>query len=134
MRRELFVAVLGSVLAACNASQQPPDASVPEGPIFGRTDCQIMSGNPTLTRQFEVAKEVCVNRAEAASISGTTAIPVGYGVGDAIASGIQRGTAQGQIFAATIKSCMAEQGYILRMRQEHIEACSAISQTQSGKK
>ncbi len=68
-----------------------------------------------------------MNRAEAAAVAGTTAIPVGYGVGGAIASGIQRGTAQNQIAIATAKSCMGEYGYIFRTRDQHITACAAIA-------
>lgn len=63
-------------------------------------------------QEFEVAKEICLPRAEAASIAGTAAVPIGYGMGGAIASGIESGIKGAQIKEATIMSCMAEQGFL----------------------
>lgn len=124
------VVILSVVLASCTTSSQP-DGTVAEQPVWGRVDCQRISGNPKLEQEVEQHKAICMNRAEAAAIAGTTSIPVGYGVGGAIASGIQRGTAQNQIAIATAKSCMGEYGYIFRTRDQHITACAAIASAAS---
>lgn len=120
------VAALGAavMLGGCVQQQQP----VEEQPIFGRADCQRMADNLALQQEFELARQVCVPRAEAAAIAGTTAMPVGRGLGGAIVSGIERGMTQNQIAMATAISCMAERGYIRRTRAEHEAACAAIAE------
>jgi len=68
-------------------------------PIWGRADCQRGEGNPELQAEFEKAKATCLARGEtAAAVAGT--------VGNS--------------------PCMNEQGYVLRMRAEHVAACQTM--------
>lgn len=114
--------VAGSLLlASCQTAQKPEEEQV-----FGRVDCQRAEGRPDIAVHYEQASAICKNRAEAAAVAGTTAIPVGQGIGGAIASGIERGAAQNQIGAATAISCMAEQGYVRRTRSEHDRICTEL--------
>lgn len=110
------------ILAGCNTAQQDPSQAV----VFGRIDCKVIPGNPKLETEFEHAKAICLPRAQAAAISGTAAMPVGYGIGGAIASGIERGMTQRQIGELTAKSCMAEQGYFHKKRIEHDLSCGRV--------
>lgn len=110
------------LLAVCGCAQEPP----PEPKIFGRVDCQIAAGNPELIMEFERARAICLGRAEAAAVAGTTGIRSGPGLAGAIAAGIERSTAQTQITESTTTSCMAEQGYLYRTKPEHDAACASI--------
>jgi hypothetical protein len=116
------LALAGAVLVAC-AQEVPPE----EQKVFGRTDCQRSAGNPAIEQEFERAKTVCMNRAQAAAVSGTTAMPYRPGLGGAIVAGIEQGMAQNQIGGATVMGCMAEHGYLLRTRTEHLSVCEAIT-------
>lgn len=120
-----FFATLGAafMLVAC-VPQQPP---VQEQKIFGRSDCRRMADNPALQQEFEVAKQVCVPRAEAAAVAGTTAMPLRSGLGGAIVDGIEQGMARNQIAMSTVMSCMAERGYLFRTRADHEAVCAAIA-------
>jgi len=111
-------------LAGCMAQANTGQVEDPQ--VWGRVDCRRQEGNPEVQMLAEQAKAICSSRAQAAAISGTTAIPVGHGLGGAIASGIERGQAQSEISNATAMSCMAEQGYLLRTKSAHIAACDAI--------
>ena len=118
-------AIIGlcAALIGCTTTSQP---SGQEEKIFGRVDCQRMRGNPILENEYAQAGAICLNRAKAAAVSGTTGIAVGYG-GGAIASGIQRGMAQREIADSTALSCMAEQGYFYSTLAEHDARCIAIA-------
>lgn len=111
------------LLSGCQTTQEQAEDPVQ----WGRFDCQRAADHPELTPQFEQAKLVCVNRAQAAGIAGTASMPTGYGMGGAIASGISAGIAQAQIQNATINSCMAEYGYMLLKRSEHVARCPATA-------
>lgn len=121
-----LVAVLGAAVMLGGCVQQGAPQEEPK--IFGRADCQRAANNPVIQQDFELARQVCLPRAEAAAVSGTTAIPVGHGLAGAMMSGIERGMAQNQIATATVTSCMAERGYLLRTRTEHEAACAAIAE------
>ena len=73
--------------------------------------------------QSERAKLICVGKADAAAVAGTANIRPGYGLGGAIASGIETGVKQTQIKDATASSCMAEQGYQFKKRSEFEALC-----------
>lgn len=119
----MFAAAAVAVIGGCTTSGTP---TTQEEKIFGRVDCQRMRGNPALENEYAQAGAICSNRAKAAAVAGTTAIPVGSG-GGAIASGIQRGMAQRDIADSTALSCMAEQGYLYSTLAEHDARCTAIA-------
>lgn len=124
MRSKLALAAAAFIaIAGCTTSGAPPTT---EPKVFGRVDCQRMSGNPALENQYAQAGAICSNRAKAAAVAGTTAIQVGQG-GGAIASGIQRGMAQSEIADSTALSCMAEQGYLYSTMAEHDARCTALA-------
>ncbi|WP_162561217.1 hypothetical protein [Methylobacterium terrae] len=124
------IVILGGMLAlgACNSARQPEEPKV-----YGRVDCKRAADHPELDIEMEQAKAVCLPRAEAAAVAGTTAIPVGRGIGGAIASGIERGMAQRQIGEATTISCMAERGYLFKTRSEHLQMCEIMQQDKAAK-
>lgn len=93
---------------------------------WGRIDCQRADNTPALLQPFEQAKLVCVNRAEAAGIAGTAAMPTGYGLTGALVSGMNKGITASQIQDATIKSCMAEYGYSLLRKSEFDARCPIV--------
>lgn len=113
--------IMALITGGC--AQEPP----PPPQVWGRVDCQRASGNPELQLEFERSRTVCLGRAEAAAVAGTSGIQPGYGIGGAIASGIARGVAQDQIQTATALSCMAEHGYLMRTQAEHDANCAAIN-------
>lgn len=119
--RIVIIAAACALLAGCNGSQ----TSTAEQNIFGRVDCKRFADYPELEIEFEQAKAVCLPRAQAAAVAGTTAIPVGHGVGGAIASGIERGMAQREIGVSTAVSCMAERGYLFKPMSEHLAMCES---------
>jgi hypothetical protein len=80
-----------------------------------------------MAAQFEQAKLICVNRAEAAGVAGTASMPNGYGLGGAVAAGISQGIAASQIQVATAKSCMAEYGYALQRASEFEARCPVMT-------
>lgn len=106
-----FAILLGLLLTGCVASSLPPPSGA-EAKLFGRVDCKTTKGNAILEVEYEQAKAVCLNRADAAAVAGTTAIPIGHGAVNAVFSGIQRGSAQREIGLSTALSCMAERGYL----------------------
>lgn len=113
------------LLAGCVAQAD----TVPEEPkIWGRADCQRVEGNPIIQQEAERVRALCVAKAEAAAVSGTTAIPVGNGIAGGMMSGIQRGMAQNQIATATLASCMGENGWMFKTRSEHEAMCAAIKE------
>lgn len=122
------VFVIGAValvaLQGCATTTETAQVADPE--LFGRVDCQLSVGNPKLMVEYEQAMAICKPRAEAAAVAAGSNIPVGYGMGGAIASGIQRGMTEGQVGKATAISCMAERGYILRKSSEHEAVCASI--------
>lgn len=118
------IAITAGLLAALLLAGCVTDANnAAEPAFFARADCQRMT-LPEVERHFEVAKSICGPKAEAAQIAGTAAIPVGYGIGGAMASGIERGVTGAKIRDATILSCMAEQGYLFRTASAHEAACA----------
>jgi hypothetical protein len=119
------IVVVAVQLIAC-AREVPPE----QQKLFSRSDCQFISGNPALEQQFELAKQVCVPRAQAAATTASSNIPMGRGMGGAIAAGIEGGIVEAKVGMNTMMSCMAEQGYLLRTRTEHLEACAAIKEQQ----
>lgn len=120
MRAQLLLPVLVAIqLPACATTPAPLE----EQRLWARFDCQRISQNPGLQAALEQSRAICVPRAEAAAISGTAAMPVGYGLGGAIASGISQGVTGNQISRATMSSCMAEQGWTLRTLTEHEAVC-----------
>jgi hypothetical protein len=124
MRKQSFAALgVAFFLAGCAAQAN----TAPEDPVvWGRVDCVRAQENPMAEQEFEQAKAICVNRAQAAGIASTAGMPVGRGIGGAIASGISAGITQSQVSTATASSCMAEVGYIQRPQSAHQDACSAV--------
>ncbi len=111
--------LLFAVLSGCQTTEQQA-----EDPLqWGRFDCKRLADGPQIAVEFDQAKAVCLNRAQAAGIAGTAAMPTGYGLGGAMVSGINRGITSSQIQDATIKSCMAERGYLLAKMSEHEARC-----------
>ena len=123
--RAVWALLVLAIFGGC-VKEVPPE----EQKVFGRVDCQRAEGNPIVQQQFEQARAICLGRAEAAAVAGTSAMPTGHGLAGAISSGIQQGMAQRQIGESTAISCMAEQGYIQRTRAEHEAACAAIQAQQ----
>lgn len=119
--KTIAIIAVSILLSACNGSQQ----STQEASIFGRVDCKRLADYPELEIEFEQAKAVCLPRAQAAAVAGTTAIPVGNGLGGAIASGIERGMAQREIGTSTTVSCMAERGYLYKPMSQHLAMCES---------
>lgn len=121
-----FVAAVAACLAltGCVANQQVAEQ---DPMIWGRLDCRRAEIEPVIAVENERVKAVCLPRAEAAAIAGTSAMPVGYGIGGAIASGISRGIASNQIATNTLASCLAEHGYLNRRRSEHEAYCAAMA-------
>lgn len=122
-----IIAALAATTLLCSCQTTQEQAEDP--PQWGRFDCQRAADHPELLPQFEQAKLVCVNRAQAAGIAGTASMPTGYGLGGAIASGISAGIAQGQIQNATVNSCMAEYGYMMSKKSEHEARCPVVAVT-----
>ena len=121
-----FVAAVAAsfALAGCVANQQVAEQ---DPMIWGRLDCRRAEVEPAIAVENERVKAVCLPRAEAAAIAGTSAMPVGYGIGGAIASGISQGIASNQIATKTLASCLAEHGYLNRRRSEHEAYCAAMA-------
>lgn len=119
---------LSILLAGCvaQASQQ----NVEDPPLWGRVDCQRLADRPDLEIEFEQAKTICLSRGQAAAVAGTAAIPVGRGLGGAMASGIERGITANQIGTATINGCMGEMGYLFKPKSEHLAMCEAVKERQ----
>jgi hypothetical protein len=95
--------------------------------IWGRIDCVRIADHPEMQVQFDQARLVCVNRAQAASVAGTANMPTGNGIGGAIASGIVQGITANQIATSTANGCMAEYGFMLAHRSEHAARCAALA-------
>ena len=115
----LSALLASAALCGCQTAQQQA-----EDPIaWSRLDCKRLADGPEMVPQFEQAKLICVNRAEVAGVAGTAGMPVGHGVGGAIAAGISQGIASAQIQTATAKSCMAEYGYMLQRNSEFEARC-----------
>lgn len=68
-------------------------------------------------RDLEQARFICEPRARALAQSATASSPSPINMGDAIASGINRGLAQRQIGGNVLASCMAERGFVAASRQ-----------------
>jgi hypothetical protein len=122
MDRVALLAAL-AVLSGCAHSQQEN----PDPELWGRVDCQRFADNPALEVEFDLAKTVCGHRAEAAALAGTSGMPMGHGIAGAIAAGIAQGITAAQIKTATVQSCMAERGYLLKRRSEHLAICARIA-------
>ena len=127
-RISVVVLVAGLALSACQTAQKPEEEQV-----FGRVDCQRAEGRPDLLVQYEQAVAICKGRAEASAATASAAIPVGSGMGGAIASGMQRGMTESQVGISTAISCMAELGYIRRTRSEHLRVCAELKAHESAK-
>lgn len=125
MRRAAILFVFSAV-SACATHPEDPGLET----VFGRVDCRPIANDAALQQDFEQARTICVNRAQADAVAGTAAMPVGRGIGGAIGSGIAAGVAQSQIQNATTMSCMAEHGYLYRTRYEHQATCQAIAAQQ----
>jgi len=108
-----------ALLMGCQTTQEAAEDPI----LWGHIDCQRSADHPEFNTQIEQAKLVCINRAQAAGIAGTASMPTGYGLGGAISSGINAGIAQGQIENATVKSCMAEYGWMLSKKSEFDARC-----------
>lgn len=108
-------------LAGCQTTQEAQDDPL----MFGRVDCRGPVGRPEVSRHFEQAKAICMNRADAAATAGTANMPMGYGYGGAIAAGINQGITAASIRNSTAVSCMAEQGYLLKRRSEFVAMCGS---------
>jgi hypothetical protein len=124
---EMRMRCVAWVLCAAALAGCAKEVPIEEQPIWGRFDCRRQADDPEVAMLFEQAKTICVNRAEAAAVAGTTAIPVGRGIAGAIASGIERGQAQNEIGTATTLSCMAEQGWARKPRAEHEAVCAPVA-------
>lgn len=122
--RLVAIAVAALALTGCQTAQEQQDP-----PVWGRFDCRRAATDPEVVTLFEQARAVCMNRAQAAAVAGTTAIPTGHGIGGAIASGIERGMAQNEIGTSTAISCMAEYGWLRARQHEHAARCPAASRT-----
>lgn len=123
--RIVMVAVIAAGLGGCAAQASKP-ADEADKLIIGRVDCQPQEGNPVLQQELTVAKAICENQANAASVAASSAVPTGSGIGGAIASGIQAGIAGASVANSTALACMAERGYLVRTLRQHEEACVAI--------
>jgi hypothetical protein len=119
MKRAIVLLALG--LGGCVTAQAPEEPQ-----IFGRIDCRRATDSPDVLALNEQAEAICKPRAEAAAIAGTSSMPTGRGWAGAIVSGINQGITQNQIAKATVISCMAEQGYLLKTRSEHEAMCEAM--------
>lgn len=125
MRGSIFLIAIAAALL-CGCAQQPP----PEPRAFYRVDCRPTAGDAMMEQEFERVRAVCVSRSQAAAISGTASMPSGYGLGGAIAAGINKGITSNQISEATGNSCMAEQGFLFRTEAEDTAVCTAIRDQQ----
>lgn len=122
--KNLAIILVVPVLFGCvSAQQRQLDIEDPVG--WGRFDCERVADRPELHQVAEQAKAICGPRAEAAAIAGTAAMPSGYGLGGAIAAGVNQGMTARQINDATLRSCMAEQGYVLSRKSEFDARCPA---------
>ena len=127
----LSALLASAALCGCQTAQQQA-----EDPIaWSRLDCKRLADGPEMVPQFEQAKLICVNRAEAAGVAGTAGMPVGHGVGGAIAAGISQGIASAQIQTATAKSawpsmatcCKGQANLRLGVRERRHPSLSAPS-------
>jgi phage gpG-like protein len=123
--RNLGIVALCAALAGCNAQA---NTSSEDPPVWGRVDCQRSEGNPILSQEFELARQICASQAEAAAVAGTANMRGGYGIAGGIAAGINQGITAGNISRATGTGCMGERGYMLRPLSEHLAACEAIQE------
>jgi hypothetical protein len=122
--RVLGIVALCAALGGCASQANAPPAD-PE--VWGRVDCVRTQDNPMAEQQFEQAKAICTNRAQAAGIQTSAGMPSGgRNLGDAIGNGIVAGITASQVNTATGNSCMAENGYIRRPQSHHEAACAAV--------
>lgn len=126
MRTDLIaVLTAAALLGGCVAQAE----SVPEDPlVWGRVDCQLLSGNAILQADFEQARTICVSRGQAASVATTANMPNGYGMGGAMVAGMNKGIAGSQVSAATVGGCMGEMGYLQKPKSQHVAMCEAIAE------
>jgi hypothetical protein len=117
MRRRSLIAIAALSLTGCATTSQQQA----EMPLFGRVDCQTITGNIELEREFELAKQICLPRAEAAAVAGGNSSSR-----NEIVWAIDTAITRNQIGRATINSCMAEQGYLLHTRTEHDAICASL--------
>jgi|HubBroStandDraft_6_1064221.scaffolds.fasta_scaffold111911_1 hypothetical protein len=117
--RTIAALIATTLLCSCQTTEE----AAQDPPLWGHIDCQRTADHPELASQFEQAKLVCFNRAQAAGVAGTASMPTGYGLGGAVASGISAGIAQAQIQNATVNSCMAEYGWMLTKRSDFDARC-----------
>lgn len=126
MRTSVLGALAAALLVAgCAARANMENEADPT--LWSRVDCQRISANPSLMQEFEQAKAICLPRGQAAATAGTANMPGGYGLGGAIAAGINQGITANQIGTATITSCMGENGYLLKRKSEQDAMCEAIA-------
>jgi hypothetical protein len=125
MRRRSLIAIAVLSLTGCATTSQQQA----ETPLFGRVDCQTITGNIELEREFELAQQICVPRAEAAGVAGGTST-----ARNELVWAIETAMTRNQISRATINSCMAEQGYLLHTRTEHEAICATLKARQVSRK
>lgn len=120
----LWVGALAALcLAGCNGqTNDNPEAA----PIWFRTDCQKMVGNPELTRKFQIAVDICANKATAAGEASIANIPTGPNMGTAVAAGIQAAQTKNAVAVPTALACMGEQGYMRKPLVEARQFCPAV--------
>lgn len=104
MKRAFLLSVSALALAACSQTQAT------------QAQWTRIDGSIGKASEFEQAKIICGNRADAAAEAATASRSIGYGTADAIASGIASGIAQANVKKSTILSCMAERGYRLEQQ------------------
>lgn len=101
-------------LTGCQTQQDIDD------PVsFGRADCRRLADHPEIARQFELDSAVCDGRAQAAGLSGTASMWSG-----SLVTAIDKAVVTNNIALATVRSCMAERGYLLKRRSEHLAMCA----------
>lgn len=115
--RIFFIAASAALFLAGCANQQDID----DPKMFGRVDCKRASASADIQTQYELDKQVCLGRANAAGLSGTSAMH-GYG----IVGAINQSMTATSIAGSTATSCMAERNYLYARRSEHTARCQGV--------
>jgi hypothetical protein len=111
-----FISMCAALLLLVGCAHQQQN---PEDPLgWARFDCQSMKNRPDLQPEFDQAKEVCSNSAQAQSMSARGQMR-GRSLVDAVANDINAN----QIAVASGKACMAERGYKFEKQSEFEARC-----------
>jgi hypothetical protein len=103
-------AIIAAPLTACQTTTQPPE----EQRLWSRTDCQIMSGNAALQRQYETDTTLCQARARAEGLTVAATMRAGPMVTAAVS---------GEVLQQAAIACMAERGYLLHTDAQFKARC-----------